>query len=457
MKRLSLILLIVFVFGGLIWGQTKADELFSAREYARALVEYEALNKNYPQTPLYEYRLARCYQETGQVSKAIYWFEVAGERYTLRNYYLAKMYVLDYQFEKAVTTIERYIAAIDEDNDNYQSALQLKQYAQLGQRYIQRVEDISLIDSVIVPKDDFLKAYRLSAESGKLSIEDKEIIFVTSRQDRQIKGEVLLGAATTEEKQESSLVSCHRLLDEWTECDTIPEPINGDYNVSYPFMLSDGVTMYFASDMDGGLGGFDIYKTRYNNNTNTWLAAENIGFPFNSAANDYMFAVDEQAGIGVFATDRRTSADSVGVYRFKINEGVRVLRDATDEYIRLAAQLLTWRHAEDSEDPDNVEYSDNPELSDSSVYFIIDNNTIYTSLDEFQTAQGRKLAEQYIALEEEIEAETQSLESDRAEYKDASDTRKEELKALILTKENTLRTLRAERNTLLKQIRQAEL
>ena len=34
-----------------------------------------------------------------------------------------------------------------------------------------------------------------------------------------------------------------------------------------PLLMTDGVTLYFASDRPGGLGGLDIYRTTYDADT----------------------------------------------------------------------------------------------------------------------------------------------------------------------------------------------
>ena len=34
-------------------------------------------------------------------------------------------------------------------------------------------------------------------------------------------------------------------------------------HINYPFMTSDGETFFFAAKADDGLGGYDIFMTRY--------------------------------------------------------------------------------------------------------------------------------------------------------------------------------------------------
>ena len=82
--------------------------------------------------------------------------------------------------------------------------------------------------------------------------------------------------------------------------------------------MSDGITLYYASDGEGSLGGYDIFVTRYDSENGNYLRPDNIGMPFNSPANDYMYAIDEFNNIGWFASDRYqliTKSVSMCLYR----------------------------------------------------------------------------------------------------------------------------------------------
>ena len=51
---------------------------------------------------------------------------------------------------------------------------------------------------------------------------------------------------------------------------------NPEYSVGHPSLSADGKTLFFASDMPGGLGGVDIYVSTLNDN-GTWSQPANIG------------------------------------------------------------------------------------------------------------------------------------------------------------------------------------
>ncbi|WP_179006747.1 OmpA family protein [Winogradskyella forsetii] len=103
-------------------------------------------------------------------------------------------------------------------------------------------------------------------------------------------------------------------------------PINSkDYTVSHPSLSSDGKTLYFASNMPGGLGGTDIWKVRVSGNT--YGEPENLGpkvntsgkegFPYISEDNILYFASSGRQGFGgldIFKYDMNTdeSAENLG-------------------------------------------------------------------------------------------------------------------------------------------------
>ena len=95
--------------------------------------------------------------------------------------------------------------------------------------------------------------------------------------------------------------------------------LNEDEDQDYPFMLSDGVTLYYGARGSESLGGYDIFVTRYDADSKSFLKPENIGMPFNSPANDYLYAIDEVNNLGWFVTDRSQPEGKVCIYIFVPN------------------------------------------------------------------------------------------------------------------------------------------
>ncbi len=83
---------------------------------------------------------------------------------------------------------------------------------------------------------------------------------------------------------------------------------NDDYSCKHPTLSADGKTLYFASDMPGGQGGFDLYICERQGST--WSAPRNLGadvntkkdevYPFIHEAGTLFFSSNGRIGIGGF-------------------------------------------------------------------------------------------------------------------------------------------------------------
>jgi len=99
----------------------------------------------------------------------------------------------------------------------------------------------------------------------------------------------------------------------WITVDSLPFNSN-DYSACHPALTEDGTKLYFASDMPGGYGGFDLYFSEKTNEG--WSQATNLGpkintegdevFPFHHLFGQLYFASDGLSGLGgldIFSSD----------------------------------------------------------------------------------------------------------------------------------------------------------
>jgi hypothetical protein len=73
------------------------------------------------------------------------------------------------------------------------------------------------------------------------------------------------------------------LNDKWQRGEMVPFA-SKEYSTGHPSLSADGTTMYFASDMPGGMGGSDIYVVKYENGM--WGTPVNLGETINTAGNE---------------------------------------------------------------------------------------------------------------------------------------------------------------------------
>jgi hypothetical protein len=114
------------------------------------------------------------------------------------------------------------------------------------------------------------------------------------------------------------------VLDEngkWTPPVNMGSKVNTEGDEMSPFIHFDGKTLYFASDGRPGMGGFDIYMTRMNDDT-TWTEPLNIGYPVNTFS-DEMGLVIEASGQKAFFSSKRENNNGKDIFCFNVYESMR--------------------------------------------------------------------------------------------------------------------------------------
>lgn len=99
----------------------------------------------------------------------------------------------------------------------------------------------------------------------------------------------------------------------WTLPENLGPVVNSPGNEISPFY--DGNNLYFSSDWHHGLGGYDIFKARMNNNR--WAEITNEGPGINSSRDDYGFIFDAVENKGYLTSNRSGGRGGEDIYRFQ--------------------------------------------------------------------------------------------------------------------------------------------
>lgn len=100
----------------------------------------------------------------------------------------------------------------------------------------------------------------------------------------------------------------------WSLPSLLNEQMTSASDEIYPMPSPDGKSLFFSSAGLYGVGGYDIYVSRWNDDSNDWDAPVNMGFPYSSPADDFLYIDTEDGRYSVFASNRGCSTDSVWVY-----------------------------------------------------------------------------------------------------------------------------------------------
>lgn len=195
------------------------------------------------------------------------------------------------------------------------------------------IQQVMFIDSMVVDKRNFVNHIPLSAECGKLEMKDSLGTYINELGDYRL---------TTQLDPSDSL--CHIYTSnyigrQWTK-PAVAEGISDD-SANFPFLMPDGITLYVAQKGEKSLGGYDLFVTRYDGDTGSYLKVENLGMPFASEANDYLYVIDEKHQLGYFVTDRRQPKGKVCIYVFVPNQTRKVYHSEaySEEQLRSLARI----------------------------------------------------------------------------------------------------------------------
>lgn len=75
----------------------------------------------------------------------------------------------------------------------------------------------------------------------------------------------------------------------WVNAVNLGAGVNTPFEEQVQYLSPDGYTIYFSSRGHNTMGGADIFKSTYNQATNTWSDAENLGYPVNSVNDETSF------------------------------------------------------------------------------------------------------------------------------------------------------------------------
>jgi outer membrane protein OmpA-like peptidoglycan-associated protein/Tol biopolymer transport system component len=124
--------------------------------------------------------------------------------------------------------------------------------------------------------------------SASLASDGKRMFFVSNRPDGM--GDRDIYMSTMDEKGK------------WGKAVNLGPTINTKYGEEGVYIHPDGRTIYFSSQAHKTMGGYDIFKSVYDDVTKTWSTPENLGYPVNTPDDDVFFVVSASGKHGYYAS-----------------------------------------------------------------------------------------------------------------------------------------------------------
>ncbi len=99
--------------------------------------------------------------------------------------------------------------------------------------------------------------------------------------------------------------------------------INTPFKEDSPYLSEDGKTLYFASQGHKGMGGFDLFKSEYDEESNTWSKPVNLGYPINTPDDERQICFLPDESIAYIAANRDDSQGDLDIYRITFEAEVQ--------------------------------------------------------------------------------------------------------------------------------------
>ncbi len=178
---------------------------------------------------------------------------------------------------------------------------------------------------------------------------------------------------------------------EWSKALNVGPPINTPYDEDSPFLHPDGKTLYYSSNNNLSMGGYDVFFSRKIDDR-TWSSPENMGFPLNTVDNDLFFSTSPDGKRGYYASSHEGGLGESDIYMVQLSnsvtEPVTILKGYIDkgDNDKIPQGIVIWVYDLDN-DADPLQYIPNKNngsyvfsldpCHEYSVEYTLMNNTFY--------------------------------------------------------------------------------
>lgn len=429
-----------------------AKSLYNNGLYEDAVEALTRIVKSSPRDGSANFYLGASLYELGKYSDAIAPLKVAAGRNVIDAYRLLALCELkEYNADEAASYMESWDAALKKARKSQSEDSEIISAQILNMKnMLDRVERIEIVDSISVDSALFFQAFHLSESAGRILPSDAVRRLGAGDREAEVSlafapeanNEIIW--AQTDSAGVFNLFGAS-ILDDGTIEGSKPlgDNLGEGGSAQFPFMMPDGVTLYFANNGVNSIGGYDIFMTRRTDD-GSFYQPQNIGMPYNSTGNDYMLAIDEESGLGWWASDRYAEPGKVVVYVF-MPSSVRVNIEPDDVNLIALAKLADISLTRKPDvDYNSLLQSRLPKESQTNTENIqkfnldLGNGKVYTRLSDFKNNSAKSAMLEVLACEAEIRNLNNRVDKLRLEYHNGNKT----LASVINESEGTLDRLR---------------
>ncbi len=301
----------------------QAEELFEQGKFAEAKKLYNQLVTYYPKDAGYNYKLGACMLFTESDKQAgMKYLEYAATQPDVEPeayYYLGKGYHYNYKFNEAAIYYSRFKAKASSKDLKRIRVDQDLRAANNGFKVLKNVSEPRVFERKTLSNSEFYMSYRvpdgvklLRLPSFLQSDEDESMEYspVTAIQKGS---DTIIVAGFSKSKDQTDLF---RVItdEEGNGTNRLPiTELNSEFDEGYPYFDKKQNILYFSSKGYNSMGGFDLFRAKYDEASGTFGAPENMDYAYNTPDDDFLY-IPTGDGKAYFSSSRNNDAGFVTVF-----------------------------------------------------------------------------------------------------------------------------------------------
>lgn len=310
--------------------KSKADQFFQKQDFVSATPAYLQLLALQPRSPEYNYKYGTCLLYNSRKKQdAIKYLEFATANPSIEPeafYFMGKAYHLTYQFDEAIRFYNLYKTTVNgKTRADLEVDLQIAMCGN-GKRLLKNITDIIVMEKKEYASSTFYKLYDLTDFGGDILVSYGEQSKIDKKKNHvpiihfPPNAQAVFFSSYGDNESNGKQIYVKTRLKEggWSTPELVRGNVNTKFDEDFPYMHPNGEYLYFSSKGHNSMGGYDVFKAKYNAATNTFETPENVDFAISSADDDLFYMVDSLEQNAWFASARQSVDGKIHVYKVKV-------------------------------------------------------------------------------------------------------------------------------------------
>lgn len=334
LKKYILLFVVTFLTALFSFSQTEeemkqqADNFFKNKQYIEATPLYLRLLSLQPKSHDYCYKYGACLlYNSNNKQEAIRYLNYAITSPSPAPetfYFLGKAFHLNYQFNDAILEYKKYIKVAGEKGEFVPEANRNIAMCENGKNLLTTLTDIIVKKKTEIKEEDFFRLYDLTKIGGSIII----AIDFQTKTDKKNNHKPVVHISPDMENVYFSSYGDGDNLDIYVARRLpggkfgTPQKINGGVNTpfdeDYPYMHPNGKELYFSSKGHNSMGGYDVFKAKFDADNNAFTDVQNIDFAISSPDDDILYVADKEYKNAYFSSKRQSQDGKIVVYQVAV-------------------------------------------------------------------------------------------------------------------------------------------